>query len=122
MKRDMDLVREILFGVESHPNEYLDSNSEIRAQFPLSQWPVGVFPAYIRMLQEAGLVDATINSAGQGSHEDHVFFLRLTWEGHEFIADARDPGVWEKVKSKAGDASFTVVKQILAEVVRGALR
>ena len=89
-------------------------------QFPGSQWPTGVIPAHVRMLHEAGLVEAELISE-TGSSEDTILLLRLTWEGHEFIADARDPWVWEKVKSKGGDASFTLIKHILVDVVKGML-
>ena len=120
MKRDMDLVRAILLTAENHEEEYVSSaelHRGLSEQFPDSQWSTGVIPAHVRILNEAGLVEAELISEA-GSSEDTILFLRLTWEGHEFIADARDPRVWEKVKSKGGDVSFTLIKQILAEVVK----
>ncbi len=44
--------------------------------------------------------------------------LRLTWDGHEFIADARKEDVWKKAKDRFGDTSFTVFKQGLVEIVK----
>lgn len=119
MKRDMDLVRAILLIAENHEDEYLqptDFRRGLSEQFPDSQWSSEKLAVHVKLLEEAGLVDAKFHTGGES-----FFDLRLTWEGHEFISDARDPGVWENVKSKAGDSSFTLLKQILVEVAKSVL-
>lgn len=50
---------------------------------------------------------------------------RLTWLGHEFLDAARDDGRWEKAKSaisKVGGWSFEVVKHILVELAKDAIK
>ena len=125
MKREMDRVRTILLTIQNHDKEYFDQARDffqaLDQQSPDTQWPPGAISAYIRMLKEAELVEAVLQGA-QGDQEDFRGYLRLTWAGHEFIADARDPKVWEKVKSKVGDASFDLFKHVLVETVKEMLQ
>jgi hypothetical protein len=38
-----------------------------------------------------------------------ITFAGLTWKGHEFLDDIRDPGVWQKTKERTkGVASVGV--------------
>ncbi|MGA8491416.1 MAG: DUF2513 domain-containing protein [Terriglobales bacterium] len=50
---------------------------------------------HIDLLFEADLVKgiATLDAPAAA-------ISRLTWQGHEFIADTRDPDVWDKVKER----------------------
>jgi len=45
---------------------------------------------------------------------------RLTWEGHEFVDNIRDPGVWKNVKERIKglpSVAVTIVAQLaLAEM------
>jgi hypothetical protein len=45
--------------------------------------------------------------------------FRMTWAGHEFLANARNNTVWKKVTSqitaKVGTVSVEVVKQLLVK-------
>ncbi len=118
MKRDMDLVRAIFLIAENHEDEYLQSSDFRRGlseQFPDLQWSNEKLVVHVRLLREARLVEAGFSSSFGG---EDFYDLRLTWEGHEFIADASDPRVWEEAKSKGGEASFAVFKQILVEVAK----
>jgi len=48
--------------------------------------------------------------------------FRLTWEGHEFLAAARNDSIWSKVKAKlaagAGDVPVALFKELLVQAIR----
>jgi hypothetical protein len=50
----------------------------------------------------------------------------LTWEGHKFLANARDDTRWQQakevVKQKGGDVSPGVLTQLLTSLAKSALR
>ena len=113
----MDLVRMILIVLENAPQESLEQSELITAlneQFPGLQEKKE--PSYliehIVLMAEAELVTAEFVNTFEGTGFGH---LRMTWEGHDFIADAKNEDVWKKVKS-LGDMSFTVLKQALVKI------
>jgi hypothetical protein len=54
-----------------------------------------------------------------------VLPFRLTWEGHEFLAAARDESIWKKAKAKvtaaAGDVPIAILKELLMQTLRSQL-
>ena len=112
MKRDMDLIRKILFEIESEPTR----SSGLSIQIPSYSDDEVMY--HLVLLQEAGLIDAvTINDRSRAQ----VYPTRLTWEGHEFLDAARDNTNWNKAKevmANTGGFVFEVGKQLLIEFVR----
>src|SRR6476620_9997744 len=108
MKRDMDLVREIMLKIEALPPG------------PPVLYRVGevedlVLLGHLEMLIEAGLVRGKI-SRSQGARGDVIGISTLTWEGHEWIEIVRDPRVWEETKAtlreNGGALSFELTKAV----------
>ena len=122
MKRDMDLVRTILLIAENHEQEYLEQ-TDVRCgldrQFPEEKWTDEQLVAHVGMMQEARLVEARFLRFTDA--RDTFAFLRLTQEGQEFIAAARDSKVWETIKSKGGEASLAIFKLLAVEAVKAAV-
>jgi len=119
MKRDPDLIRKILLTLESNqkPEEVVTAK-----KLKLENWGEDEINYNLLLLLEAGYIK------GKDSSSDNrtiVFVTRLTWLGHEFLDAARDDGRWEKAKSaisKVGGWSFEVVKHILVELAKDALK
>lgn len=114
MKRDMDLVRRILFKVEEQPSGYAPSKLEIERY---TREQVG-YHAYI--MKEAGLVEA-VDTSSWDTHSPQADIIRLTWQGHEFLDAARDDTVWEKAKStikKVGGATLQIWIALLTDMLR----
>lgn len=92
MKRDWDIVREILCKLED-----LESTDDI---VRLSDFPVERAFEYsynMELLIEAGLVDGQMSKTlGRGAA--HFMARRLTWVGHEFLDAVRSNTVWSKTK------------------------
>lgn len=74
---------------------------------------------HVKLLEEAGLIEARIMTAMGGEFECVV--NSLTWAGHEFLEAARDNSRWEKVKrlvvEKTGSLPFEVLKAGLLQAM-----
>ena len=106
MKRDMNLVRKILFEIEKadgDPRDWIELEIDGYDQLTVCH--------HVAIMEEAGLVDAINLST---SDEYAVFPRRMTWDGQDFLAAVRKDSIWEKVKAKAGgevvDVPFAVAK------------
>jgi len=114
MKLDMDLVRAILLQAEAAPPN----------QFPkieLPEYPEDAITEHIQLLAERGLLDAAIAPSGFGSKRIATAFVRrLTWQGHEFLQNAKNEQVWERtkrfIKDKGGTVSFELFKDVLMRI------
>ena len=126
MKRDLDLVRAILLALQNSKHESVEEGELARKVMHSSKfsWTYSQLMAHIRILDECGLVTSRPLAMEGVSLSDAPlpYLVRLTWEGHEFIDNARNESVWTKAKEKAGSASFTVLKQLLVELAKQALK
>jgi hypothetical protein len=95
MKRDMDLIREILIAVESRTPE----DEERAGWFTLHGHDAAIVARHAELLHEAGLIDGRVmRSANAGLVG--VQLTRLTWEGHDWLAAVRDDTVWSNTKDR----------------------
>ncbi|MDE2739867.1 MAG: DUF2513 domain-containing protein [Paracoccaceae bacterium] len=90
MKRDNDYMRELLLKFEADDSDHFLA---VRA-FESDE----KFLHHVDLLCDAGLVTPLSDSV-----------YRLTYEGHDFIAAIRDPGIWQKVVEKAGGAGIDIL-------------
>jgi hypothetical protein len=110
MKRDMNLVREILLRLErgesplnipDYTNEQIGYHMVIMADGDL-----------IRLW---GLPENVL------SHAMNASFPSLRWMGHEFLDDVRDPEAWDDTRKKIdkiGGASFQIVWELAKAYLR----
>jgi len=91
MKRDMDLVREILLRVEANEKPTVPI-----APFEIDGYPPEIVYHHVHLLDDAGLL-TTLGRPGM----DQWFPKTLTWQGHDFLDAVRDPEVWAKTKQGA---------------------
>ncbi len=102
MKRDMELVRELLLKVEAAPEkpswkDLVAAADEAEAQRILS---------HLKLIEEEGFVRSIVVNAGTYRLPQDI---ELTWKGHEFLNDVRDPEIWRRTKERAkGVASIGV--------------
>ena len=114
MKRDMDLIRNILLEVESADDLPVLRQREIEEQYI----------HHLLLVQEAQLISGVVVTVCDGGEmlPDIVGKIRLTWAGHEFLDAARSDTVWKAVKDRVGSAvgtvSFTVLTQLLIEATK----
>lgn len=111
MKRNMDLIRQILLAVEAHSSGYMPCELNIEDS---SEEEIAYHTC---LLKEAELIDG-IESESRGGRE--VVPIRLTWAGHEFLDASREPTRWQEAKEvigRIGGASLTVWTTVLTQIV-----
>lgn len=117
MKRDMDLVRDILRAIESSEGTEFDANT-----LELSGHTSDVINYHLGLLVDAGMAEGTSDQIIGRPPDWYV--TRLTWEGHEFLEAARNDTIWAKAKEKAthatGGLSLAVLKEILVQFAKQA--
>lgn len=115
MKRDMDLIREILLRLE-------ESGEGEQTYQPISD--IGYSRERIRyhnyLLVDAGLAIG-FDLGSDGTPLPQAATDALTWEGHEFLDAARDDNRWSRAKSVLAEVkgfSFAVLKELLIGMIR----
>lgn len=112
MKRDMDVVRKMLFAVRDAPTVVNGVEGVSKEDFAY----------HAQLLDEAGLVCAAIQGNGKRIASDAVIF-RLTWAGEDFAASIKDDTIWNKAKTNVlkPSASWTfgvLLKYLEGEITR----
>ncbi len=116
MQRNMDLIREILILINDGP-EY-DGTREFcydtPEEFGIQNRSRKEVAYHLGLLINAGFVDGSVTMA-----VPMQIIRALTWEGHEFEANIRDSGVWDKTKEKVKDLPGVGIKVIatIAEAI-----
>lgn len=99
MRRDMDLIRQLLLKIEiSDTRQVPDVN--------ISGYPENQIDYNLDLLVSAGLVNGT----SEWTFDDTLFVnLRgLTWEGHELLDAIRSESVWNRTKEFIKDRGLDV--------------
>jgi hypothetical protein len=111
VKRDMDLVREILLEIYNHED---DSLPELK----LKDHPPVKVMYHVKMLKDIGLIEAIDASSSGGMY---FLNLSLTWDGHDFIEVAKIDTHWERAKTTVmqtvGVLTVEALKIVLKELV-----
>ena len=113
MKRDMDLIRDLLLEIEAKHDgsgRAVKISTDDRSQAEVTE--------HLFMINEAGLIEAKDASHLQGRN---ILVLRMTWAGHEFLDGIRDPKVWAETKEgvkKIGSFSLDIVSAIAKGILK----
>jgi hypothetical protein len=122
MKKNWDIIREILLRLESAstPNTYLNANE-------ILQYPVQEVAYNMRLLDQAGYIKANIRDTNSGNGEiGSALAIHLTNTGHELLDTIRTESVWSKItdtfKLKGIDMTFDLVISVGKEIMENILR
>jgi hypothetical protein len=123
MKRDLDLIRDILLAVENWNNAQPLTLRSLTHEGKTRQ-EIGY---QIELLNDEGYIDVRIIKGHDGITYDDAFIVRMKMAGHEYLDSVRSPEVWKKTKTAlekvGGGAALEVVKdvasKILAELLKG---
>jgi Hypothetical protein (DUF2513) len=114
MKRDMELVRELMLAIESQDG---DNDTD----FELAGYNESQIDYHLELLIEAQFVVGEVHHL-QGGYRPVIRIGRLSWEGHEFLDNACNEPVWKKAMSiiteKGGSVSVGVLMQVLASAAK----
>jgi predicted transcriptional regulator len=114
MKRDFQLIRKLLLEIECQSNglnhvKLTDIKNYSKEQIQY----------HLALLHEAKLIVAydTTSPAGLG-----FIVTRLTWEGHEFLDDARNDTIWNKTLHDISKVTESIALPLLRELLTAAIR
>lgn len=119
MKRDMDLIRDILLAIESSnedPRGWINIEIESHTKQEISY--------HLEMLDEVGLVDA-LDASTMGPDGYEWKAKRLTYRGHEFLDAIREQEVWRETKEAAqqgGTEALEFIWEIAKAVIKKKLK
>lgn len=117
MKRDMDLVRKILFALEEQ--EAMTGRNPVIPDFTEEQ-----IAYHASIMLQAELVTGYAITDLEAANPEAIA-TGLTWEGHEFLDLSRSETLWAKAKVKtvaaAGGLGLVTLKAALTELVKQAM-
>ena len=122
MKRDMELIREILLSIEAGQKDFDTLSNEhaevlrIAPEKPLSKEDAVKLEGHLDLLEQAGLIEIQFRSTA-----GNIVAKGLTWQGHELVDSIRDPEVWRKTKHGAMAAGGWTL-DLLKELANGYLK
>jgi hypothetical protein len=114
MKRNWNLVRQILLEAESFPpGVYIQT-------FTCEGFDEATIIEHIEIMIESKLLDGEICKTMAGS--SGFIVRKITWEGHNFLENARNDTLWKKImaeaKEKGTSTSFVVINGLLTKAAQ----
>lgn len=114
MKRDMDLVRNLLIITEE-----AERPIDPRYDCGLGKCSEDTIVYHVELLESQGLIDCNVSKA-MGGVCTVCEIVALTWDGADYLDAIRDPGVWSNTKKVIKDTvkstTMMAIKQIAVMV------
>lgn len=122
MKRDMDLVRDLLLKIEDGQRSFDLLTPEIAdilgedgaGKMPREQ--ADLIEYHLALLENAGLISIQAKLSGA------VWQIgQITWAGHDFLDTIRDPTIWRETKAgvtQAGGFSLDLLKALAKGLIK----
>ncbi len=115
MKRDMDLIRKLLFFFE----ETQDTEHEDLPK--IEGYDAKLVKYHIFLMHDSNLLQCHPVKSKTTDAILYLTPLNLTWEGTEFLEKIRSDTSWNKIKqtisSKGGVLTFGIINQVVDELV-----
>jgi hypothetical protein len=110
MKRDFNLIREILFQVEKATSS--EPMQTVAVEEGVDEAVIG---EHLEIMIKAGLIEGEVIS-----RTPLCFVItNLTWAGHDFLENALNDNIWRKVmaeaKAKGTSVTMTVLNGLLSK-------
>lgn len=115
MKRDPELIRNILLDVESSP-----PGQPING-FTYEDKEQPEILEHVVLLVDAEFIEGEVVLGASGQPHG-CYIKRLTWKGHEFLDSARDEEVWRKVLTQVRERTVSVSLEVLQSLLTKAIK
>lgn len=118
MKRDLDLLRNMLLKMES-----LDSSHGTVRLYTFKDLcdDEAVLSLHIHLLLDAGFIEAA-DIVHLDDAVDDFLITRITFDGYDYLDSIRNDSIWNEVKQKissvGGSVSLDIVKELGVTLVR----
>ena len=110
VKRDMDLIREILLRIEG--NQQMDGTREFyfrnAEEMGIPNCSTDELAYNLGLLIMAGFVDGAVGAVMP------MVVRSLTWEGHEFLDNIKNDDIWQKTKRQFSNLSGVGLRIVAA--------
>ena len=120
MKRNLDLIREIMLWIEEHGREGRSYPSTVIKIEGFNSLEIDF---HLRLLQQAGFVNIPTDTVKRPLRYEH--FNNLTMKGFDYLDSVRDNSVWLKVKEKlakvGGSVAIELIPTIASSVIKSVL-
>lgn len=122
MKRDMDLIRDLLLQIEDGRRSFDLLTPEIAevlgesSEGKLPREQAELLEYHLDLLDSAGLITIKAKLSGAAWQ-----IGQITWAGHDFLDTIRDPAIWRETKAgakKAGGFSLDLLKALAKGLVK----
>jgi hypothetical protein len=118
MKRNMDLIRDILVLISEDPK--YDGTKEFYFETPeefgIHDHSVEEVAYHLALLIDSGYVDGAVTAAAPMQ-----VIRTLTMRGHDFLGSVSDPSVWEKTKQRL-KGLYGVALPIVEELAKSEMK
>lgn len=120
MKRDLDLIRNMLLLIEAHDKPYSMSSNDFQNLNP----DVNVIDYHLYLLADSGYIDyMDVKTIGHFYPQIRVNWM--TSSGCDYLDAVRSASIWKTTKNKlseiGGQASLDVVKTVAEHLALSAL-
>ena len=119
MKRDMDLVRQILIETEKAEGPLQGEH------FADKEHGISQVAYHIEMMEHHGLLEANLR-IDKFYNVYKCEIVALTWDGCDYLDAIRDQSIWAKtkqvVKEAVGSTTLDVIKETAKLVAIGAIK
>ena len=110
MKRDPSLIKNLLLKVEESA-----AGQSIKA-LHFDDYREEEVIEHIELLLEAGFIKGVVIFDFSGQPTQYSI-QRLTWEGHEFLCNAKNDTVWKKALSLAQEKGLSISVSVLSALL-----
>ncbi len=104
MKRDMDVVRDLLLRSEA-------ADGSVSINDALETY-------HVRIMLDARLIEGRISEEITSDAPRNSHIHNLTWAGHDFLDAARDETVWRTAKEKVLKPGVSWTFELLKDVLK----
>lgn len=110
MKRDMELVRKILFSIEE---QY---NGDLIYCLTINGYERVTIAEHCRMLFESGLLDEYKPIGADNAPVIAFFVGNMTWAGYDLLEKIREDTVWNKTKDIITQKGLPMLVEVIKDV------
>lgn len=115
MKRDLDLIRNILLVIENS-----DTDRLFISDFVTDSRTEEIVSHHLKLLLDCDYIDATSRNT-IGCPYTQFIVHRITSKGYDYLDSVRDVSIWEKTKKAllqvGGSASLDTVKAVASSII-----
>lgn len=122
MRRDLDLVRDILLFFDQRESISVMNDQDIQGELAFEGFTFQEVAYHLRLMAQANLLVCEVIKSSTSDRIVKVYPFELSWDGHEFLQLSKDNSRWQNLKRQVGDGfkgvTFEIVKALLTATAK----